>query len=46
MEGGEVRTAEVAMEVGVVEEWEVTTRGREVSPPEEAEVVVEAEAAL
>lgn len=46
MEGGEVRTVEVAMEAVVVEEWEVTKGEREISPPVEAEVVVEAEDVL
>lgn len=42
----EVRKVEVAMEVGAVEEWEVTMEGREVSPPVEAEVNEEVEAVL
>lgn len=42
----EVRKVEVAMEVGAVEEWEVTTEEREVSPPVEAEVNEEVEAVL
>jgi hypothetical protein len=43
---GAVRMVEEATGVGEVEEWEVTTKGREVSPPEDSEEVEEVEVAV